>query len=49
VTLGDALRRETATFVSKFADERVVERLMAVQRHYDDGVDSHEAFGIPRD
>lgn len=49
MTLGDALHRETATFVSKFAEERVVERLMAAQRHYDDGVGSHEAFGIPRD
>ncbi|MFP5332891.1 MAG: enoyl-CoA hydratase/isomerase family protein [Acidimicrobiia bacterium] len=44
---GDALKRETAMFVSRFADETVVARLNAVQRRYEDGADSYEAFGIP--
>lgn len=34
-------------FVSRFADEAVVARLAEVQRRYDDGTDSYEAFGIP--
>ena len=41
-----ALKRETALFVSKFGDERVVARLWEVQRRYDEGADSYEAFGI---
>lgn len=48
LSLADALKRETAMFVSKFADERVVARLLEVQRRYDEGADSYAAFGIPR-
>lgn len=44
--LVDALKRETALFVSKFADERVVTRLLDVQQRYDNGADSYEAFGL---
>ena len=46
--LSEALKRETAVFVSKFADPTVVSRLLAVQERYDDGADSHDAFGLPR-
>ena len=49
LTLGQALRRETALFVSRFQEESVVERASAVQQRYDDGGDSFEAFGIPVD
>lgn len=49
LTLAEALKRETGLFVSKFADPSVVSRLMEVQRRYDEGADSYEAFGIPRD
>lgn len=47
--LTEALKRETTIFVSKFAEPAVVERLAAVQRRYEEGADSYEAFGIPRD
>lgn len=49
LSLTEALKRETAIFVSKFAEPSVVERRTAVQRRYDEGADSYEAFGIPRD
>lgn len=49
LTFVDALKRETSIFSSKFADPSVVSRLMEVQRRYDEGADSYEAFGIPRD
>ncbi|HSJ29263.1 MAG TPA: enoyl-CoA hydratase/isomerase family protein [Acidimicrobiia bacterium] len=45
--LQEALRRETGMFVSRFSDEETVERLLEVQRRYDAGSDSYEAFGIP--
>jgi enoyl-CoA hydratase/carnithine racemase len=45
--LGDALKRETTLFVDKFAERETVERLLGVQRRYDEGADSYEAFGIP--
>lgn len=48
LSLADALKRETAMFVSKFSEERVVTRLLEVQRRYDDGADSYDAFGLPR-
>lgn len=48
LSLGDALKRETALFVSKLTDERVVARALEVQRRYDEGADSYAAFGIPR-
>jgi enoyl-CoA hydratase/carnithine racemase len=47
LTMTEALKRETSLFVSKFADERTVSRLMEVQRRYDAGADSYEAFGVP--
>jgi hypothetical protein len=34
-------------FVDKFAERETVERLLGVQRRYDEGADSYEAFGIP--
>jgi enoyl-CoA hydratase/carnithine racemase len=43
-----ALKRETGLFVSRFADERTVSRLREVQRRYDEGADSYDAFGLPR-
>jgi enoyl-CoA hydratase/carnithine racemase len=46
--LSEALKRETGVFVSKFADETVVSRLLAVQERYDAGADSYEAFGLPK-
>lgn len=48
LTLGEALKRETTKFVSMFADPAVVARLDEVQRGYDDGSDSYDAFGLPR-
>lgn len=47
--LSEALKRETAMFVSRFTEPAVVERLANVQRRYDEGADSYEAFGIPQD
>ncbi|MDX1449205.1 MAG: enoyl-CoA hydratase/isomerase family protein [Acidimicrobiia bacterium] len=47
--LGEALKRETAIFVSRFGIPDVVARLMAVQGRYDEGADSYDAFGIPRE
>ena len=46
--LAEALKRETGVFVSKFADEAVVSRLLTVQERYDAGADSYEAFGLPK-
>lgn len=48
MTLGDALRRETGSFVERFTDPDVVERALEVQGRYDNGADSYDAFGIPR-
>jgi enoyl-CoA hydratase len=48
MTLGEALRRETGSFVERFTDPDVVERALEVQGRYDDGADSYDAFGIPR-
>lgn len=48
LALTDALKRETATFVSLLSDETVVARLDEVQRRYDQGSDSYDAFGLPR-
>lgn len=44
----EALRHETGTFVSRFAEEATVARVLAAQSRYDQGADSYEAFGIPR-
>lgn len=44
---GEALKRETGTFVARFADETVVSRLLTVQGRYDAGAGSYEAFGLP--
>jgi enoyl-CoA hydratase len=46
--MGAALRRETSLFVSRFSDEPTVERALAVQRRYDEGADSYDAFALPR-
>lgn len=48
LTFAEALKRETTTFVSMFADQEVVARLNEVQRRYDEGSDSYDAFGLPR-
>ena len=47
--LGEALRKETAQFVARFADPDTVAAARAVQDRYDRGADSYEAFGLPRD
>jgi enoyl-CoA hydratase len=44
----EALKAETARFVECFADPTIVARLTEVQRRYDAGADSYDAFGIPR-
>lgn len=45
--IGDALKRETALFVSRFSDDSVVERALTVQARYDEGADSYDAFLLP--
>lgn len=45
--LGEALKRETTLFVSRFADDSVVERALGVQARYEAGADSYEAFQLP--
>lgn len=46
--MGDALKRETTVFVSRFADESIVERALGVQSRYDAGADSYDAFQLPK-
>lgn len=48
LTLSEALKRETTQFASMFSDRAVVARLDEVQRRYDEGSDSYDAFGLPR-
>ena len=48
VPMSDALKRETAAFVSRFSDSSVVERALEVQARYDGGADSYDAFQISR-
>lgn len=49
LSLRDALRRETSTFIAQFARPDVVQRALKIQQRYDAGADSREAFGIDPD
>lgn len=42
----EALRQETSGFVNRFSDGDFVDRIRAVQRRYDAGADSYEAFDL---
>jgi enoyl-CoA hydratase/carnithine racemase len=46
LTLGDALRRETGSFVAQFMRPEVRREALAVQQRYDEGADSYAAFLI---
>jgi enoyl-CoA hydratase/carnithine racemase len=42
----EALRQETTGFIERFADADFVDRIREVQRRYDRGADSYEAFDL---
>lgn len=47
--LATALRDETSTYVEQFSKPEVLDLARAAQARYDDGADSYDAFGLPRD
>ena len=44
----DALRHESAVFIELLSRSETIDRLREAQARYDDGADTHAAFGIPR-
>jgi enoyl-CoA hydratase/carnithine racemase len=44
----DALRHEGAVFIELLSRSETIDGLRQAQARYDDGADTHAAFGIPR-